>query len=65
MESIKLDIQCLVFVGASLEAVKKTKHWIYLRGVGGENALGIAEESPQQSEDLQRKARPEGERPKY
>ena len=35
MESIKPDIQCLVFVGASLEAVKKTKHWIYLRGVGG------------------------------
>ena len=35
MESIKPDIQCLVFVGASLEAVEKTKHWIYLRGVGG------------------------------
>ena len=35
MESIKPDIQCLVFVGASLEAVEKTKYWIYLRGVGG------------------------------
>lgn len=29
-----------------------------------DGTLGIAEESPQQGEDLQRKARPEGERPK-
>ncbi len=33
------------------------------RGGWGRNALGIAGESPQQSEDLKRKARPEGERP--
>lgn len=47
------------FCRCFIEAVKKAKHWIYLRGVGGENALGIAAESPQRSEDLQRKARPE------
>ena len=47
------------FCRGFIEAVKKAKHWIYLRRVGGENALGIAAESPQRSEDLQRKARPE------
>ena len=32
-------------------------------GVQGNLALGIGAESPERSEDLQRKARPEGERP--
>jgi|GEM_PF-3518487 hypothetical protein len=32
--------------------------------LGELNALGIAVESPQRSEDLERKARPEGEHPK-
>lgn len=32
---------------------------IYLTGWVGKNALGIAEKSPQRSEDLQRKARPD------
>ena len=32
--------------------------------VTGRAALGIEADSPQRSEDLQRKARPEGERPK-
>ena len=47
------------FCRCFVEAVEKAKHWIYLRRVGGKNALGIAAESPQRSEDLQRKARPE------
>jgi len=38
------------FCRCFIEAVKKG---------GWENALGIAAESPQRSEDLQRKARPE------
>ena len=46
------------FCRCFIEAVKKAKHWIYQKG-GWENALGIAAESPQRSEDLQRKARPE------
>lgn len=53
------------FCRCFVEAVKKTRHWIYLRRVGGKDALGIAAESPQRSEDLQRKARPEGLRPIY
>ena len=48
------------FVGASvLEAVEKTRSGYTLAGWVGKNALGIAEKSPQRSEDLQRKARPD------
>ncbi|TDA78933.1 hypothetical protein E1J05_23470 [Phocaeicola dorei] len=37
-----------------------TKRTYLRRGGWGRNALGIAGEAPQQSEDLKRKARPEG-----
>jgi len=47
MESIKPDIQCLVFVGASvLEAVEKTKQWIYLSWVGGKKCVRDCREKP-------------------
>ncbi len=41
-----------------IEAVKKQSIGYTLEG-WWENALGLAAESPQRSEDLQRKARPE------
>ena len=50
------------FCRCFVEAVEKAKHWIYLRRVGGKNALGIVAKSPQHSEDLQRKARPDPDR---
>ena len=49
-------------VAARISAQNET----YLRWGGwGRTALGIAGESPQPSEDLERKARPVRERPKY
>lgn len=59
MKSIKPNNPMPCFCRCFVEAVEKAKHWIYLRRVGGKNALGIVAKSPQHSEDLQRKARPE------
>ena len=58
-EVYKTEYPMPCFCRCFVEAVEKAKHWIYLRRVGGKNALGIVAKSPQHSEDLQRKARPE------
>ena len=56
---------CAVITQPLVAARISAQNETYLRRGGwGRTALGIAGESPQQSEDLQRKARPEGERPK-
>ena len=55
---------CAVITQPPVAARISAQNETYLRRGGwGRNALGIAGESPQQSEDLKRKARPEGERP--
>ena len=57
---------CAVFTQPPVAARISAQNETYLRWGGwGRTALGIAGESPQPCEDLERKARPEGERPKY
>ena len=57
---------CAVITQPLVAARISAQNETYLRWGGwGRTALGIAGESPQPCEDLERKARPEGERPKY
>lgn len=57
---------CAVITQPPVAARISAQNETYLRWSGwGRTALGIAGESPQPCEDLERKARPEGERPKY